>query len=370
MADPVNFDKAALAWNIRWDLTQVTAVAYLGSSRRLAAGNYLGHIYIWDLPEAPGGVAPPPVRRLDGHVNGITALVASPDGRWLMSSSYDRTVRFWDMEAPAKKTDIAQLDDPEKTKKAKAGGQKVDEATPAKVEVHEAVRVLTFKEWVRTMSLSADGKRLLTGDDTGQAMLWEVPEAKEVRKIEAKGWLIAVALSPDAQLAYTCEFAPVYGPFPNAMKLWDLNTGQMKLDLSKEFKGPNNSVLWMGAAAFSGDGKVLALGRAIRNFADPKDGTALLVDANTGKKIRDLNGYHEYAVNQLVFHPAGQHLASCGRDTLAKLWRLEDGKLAKDLGQSRGGQFKDWLYALSFSPDGKWLAGADMAGAVHVWTLG
>lgn len=33
------------------------------------------------------------------------------------------------------------------------------------------------------------------------------------------------------------------------------------------------------------------------------------------------------------------------------------------------GQFKDWICSVSFSADGKWLAGADMAGSVQVWSL-
>ena len=31
-----------------------------------------------------------------------------------------------------------------------------------------------------------------------------MPEAKEIRRLEGKGWLQAVALSPDAALAVTC----------------------------------------------------------------------------------------------------------------------------------------------------------------------
>jgi hypothetical protein len=42
----------------------------------------------------------------------------------------------------------------------------------------------------------------------------------------------------------------------------------------------------------------------------------------------------------------------------------------QELGKGRGGQFKDWLHALTFSADGRWLAAADIAGAVQVWRLG
>ena len=53
------FDKAALAWSLPWDPTWVTAVTFVGSSRRLAAGNYFGQIFLWDLPEKPGAPVRP-----------------------------------------------------------------------------------------------------------------------------------------------------------------------------------------------------------------------------------------------------------------------------------------------------------------------
>jgi hypothetical protein len=48
---------------------------------------------------------------------------------------------------------------------------------------------------------------------------------------------------------------------------------------------------------------------------------------------------------------------------------VADGKLVKELGQPRGGQFKDWIHAVAASPDGRRLAAADMAGQVQVWAL-
>src|SRR5262249_50035000 len=62
----------------------------------------------------------------------------------------------------------------------------------------EEERVLqAHKEWVRCLALSQDGTRLLTGDDHGLAILWAVPEMKEVRRLEVPGWIRAVAWSPD-----------------------------------------------------------------------------------------------------------------------------------------------------------------------------
>ena len=68
-------------------------------------------------------------------------------------------------------------------------------------------------------------------------------------------------------------------------------------------------------------------------------------------------------------HPDGKHLASSGRDTAVRVWDMADGKLVSEVGKGRGGQFKDWVCAISWSADGDWLAAADMAGAVQVWTF-
>jgi WD40 repeat protein len=347
----------------------VTAVAFVGAGRRLAAGNQLGQILLWELPDQPGSPVPNPLRRLDGHTNAVTALTATPDGRWLLSASYDHTVRCWDMQAPPKGSDTVVLNAKPRTGAAgKSGGKPPADPPGVRVELQQADRVLnTHQEWVRGFSLSADGTRLLTGDDRGLAILWEVPAGKELRRLQVRGWLQAVALSADASLAATCEYAPRYSTFANAVQLWDLATGAARFDLSKEFqRSSNSSVLGMAAAAFAPDGKLLALGQG--GEVEGGTGKVFLVDPATGKKLRELPG-HQYGVTGLAFHRDGRHLASCGRDTVVRLWHAADGKLVKELGKPRGGQFKDWTHALSFSADGRWLAAADMAGQVQVWSL-
>ena len=52
--------------------------------------------------------------------------------------------------------------------------------------------------------------------------------------------------------------------------------------------------------------------------------------------------------------------------TLAKVY---EHKVAA-LGAPRGGQFKDWFSALAISPDQQTVAAADIAGMIHVWSLG
>src|SRR5215471_8792319 len=62
-ASAQDLSKASLAWNLPWDADWVTAVTFAGSNK-VAAGNNLGHILVWELPGESGGAAPKPVRRL------------------------------------------------------------------------------------------------------------------------------------------------------------------------------------------------------------------------------------------------------------------------------------------------------------------
>jgi hypothetical protein len=123
----------------------------------------------------------------------------------------------------------------------------------------------------------------------------------------------------------------------------------------------------LSAAAYSPDGKLLALARG--GEVNGLNGKVFLLDAATGKKLRELAPGHLDGATDLAFSPDGKYLASSGRDTVVKLWNTADGKLVRQLGKGRGGQFKDWIHAVSFSADGNWLAAADMAGQVQVWAL-
>src|SRR5262245_31059373 len=366
MAEPINFDKATQPWTLPWDADWVTAVTFLGPTRRLAAGNNLGQILLWDLPEKPGDPVPSPVRSLEGHGNAITRLLSTPDGRWLISASYDHTIRYWDMEAPAAGGTTVVLNARTREDLQKRSASKVPPVIEARVQTQPAARVLdAHREWVMGMALSPDARLLVSGDDGGVVIVWDRESGKELSRWNTRGWVYALAVSPDAKQVVVSERLPLVfdsGRY-DGVKLWDRETGQVQRDLGADFKGQ-----YIDAAAYPPDGQVPALVRG--GEVDGTAGKVILLDPATGKKVRELAPGHQYGVTDLAFHPDGLHLASGGRDKVVKVWNTADGKLVKELGKPRGGQFKDWIHAVSFSADGRWLAAADMAGAVQVWTFG
>ncbi|MEX0702486.1 MAG: WD40 repeat domain-containing protein [Planctomycetales bacterium] len=381
MTQPLDPTKARPAWDVEWQAGWVTACTFLGAPTRLAAGNQDGLILVWDLPqETPASAAPDqplakgeapqpllPVRLLKGHTNVVSALALAADARWLISTSYDHSVRIWDWNASTSGT--------EKVKLFAKRNRTDSEPEPVEVPVLAESLVLEgHTEWIRALSLNADRTRLLTADDCGLVILWSLPDGKELRRLQLPAGAQDIARSPDAALMAASEFNGFVpsrdDPARNhsLVRIRDLSSGEVTHDLSPEIparKGAAQAQKSRGLA-FSPDGKTLAVGRSgwIVEF-----GAIALFDAGTGKKLREMKG-HEQGVSRLGFTPDGKFIVSAGNDTTIKFWDPEDGAEVATLGTPRGGQTKDQIFACDVAPDNSRVCGADMAGLVRVWQLG
>jgi WD40 repeat protein len=100
-----------------------------------------------------------------------------------------------------------------------------------------------------------------------------------------------------------------------------------------------------------------------------RHGPSHLLDAATGKLIRDVSG-HLNGVTEVRFTADGKYELPASRDTCVRICQVADGKEVAVAGTPRGGQSKDWISAFALSPDERALAGADIAGLIQVWELG
>jgi len=358
------FEKAELLREFRWNPDWVTAVSFLGSTRRLFAGNRLGEILEWELPEKlePKEEGPDPVRSYQGHDNAITRLLSTKDGKELYSSSFDHTLRRWDLGTkPEKQAKIVLNAGTIYRQQFKRSGKKEEPVEQTVSVCTKSENLGGHEEWINALVLSRDETLLVSGDDGGKVLIRERPTGKERQSWQVEGWVHALALSPDNKHAVVSERLPLVfdSAKRQAIKLWDVEMGKELKDLTEEYKKH-----YLSALDWSPDGETIAIGKG-----EEADGIIWLLDAKDGKQRKKLDPVHRYGVTDFAFHPDGKHLFSCGRDTMIRIWDFREGKLIKELGKPRGGQFKDWIHAISLNHDGTLLAAADMAGQVNLWRL-
>jgi len=196
-----------------------------------------------------------------------------------------------------------------------------------------------------TAIFSNDGRFILGGTDSG-VKIWDAQTGDTVRILEGtqRGWVRSVSVSPDGRLVAS-------GERTGTVRLWDLSSGKaMPVCSVRKDIGP--------MVAFSPDGRLIASGgQPLSDFIIPGSSreTIVLWDVSSGKLIQEL-GKHKRLVS-LRFSPDGNYLLSCG-DTSVKIWHLRTGKEISNL----GGFKNSGVSVAAFSPTGEtMLLGADNA---------
>lgn len=131
---------------------------------------------------------------LIGHSNDVASVAFTPDGTYILSGSYDQTIRLWD-----------------------------DGQTGA------AVKVLARQDaTVDHLSITPDGSRVLTGASYDQKInnVFTIPSGERMASFSGhQNTVLATAISPDGKTAATG------GGDNQEIYLWDIQTGAIKKHL-------------------------------------------------------------------------------------------------------------------------------------------
>lgn len=391
-----DFSKPKLLWTLPFEGAWPMSLTFAGDDR-IVAGNRDGSLFVWNLPVEPpaeSDAAPVkgeghplwPSRQLTGHSNCVSHVVALRDGSQVVSASYDHSVRIWSLDGEVKEKGEAVLDIDQR--KAEAKKKRNDEPLNrpgVEVEVQAESTVLEgHKDWVMSLGISGDEKRIVSGDGNSHVLVRELESGKTIAKWQGHpwAWAVSAALSADGKTALVSEYRSSRDDFDRpapAFRLWDVETQKSKLDLLQiqfpkmkaEEHSYGSSQVWrkfvargLLGATFSPDGRLVAAGQS----GETGTGQVHLFKTDDGKLLKTIGG-HRYGVTDVKFTADAGHVVSVGRDTNVRITKIDDGKEVAVLGNSRGGQFKDWLSAVALSPNEKYLAATDIAGKVHVWSL-
>jgi WD40 repeat protein/uncharacterized caspase-like protein len=377
--------------------TSVSSLAFSSDSKLLISGEGSKDpsAIIWDVE---AGQAPhPPLR---GHTGAISWVGFTPDGLRVLTASSDKTLRLWNV------ADGALIGQP---MLVHGDGDVVAAISPQDGTIASADASGEIRLWdgktgaqlrsdpfarqvgrIGSLSFSPDGRLLLAtciGGPCGYAQrVFDVASGKElVAYRQHTNTVFASAFSPDGQLVATG------GGNDKEIDIWDPRTGDTKATL----KGTGSSAF---AVAFSADGRRFAWGASLKNNQRPLEMTLRLPSGNEPfgepEQVTSQDGWVRALANVAPWS------LRTGPDGNVDI--LQDGKVqktiarfAKSYGFTPDGETviagfgsgvlaayrRDgtWIgnfvgheadvFALSVSPDGKYLVSGSSDQTVRLWDV-
>ena len=196
----------------------------------LAASDPFNAVHLWNIATSEE------VLRLEAHSLTITSVACSPDDRYILTGSLDRTARLWDRKSGIK------------------------------------IRSFESDSEVDSVAFSPDGRFVVTGHEYKTARLWDLTSGKEIRPFEGHtAPIYSAAFSPDGRFVLT-------GGVDETARLWDPTNGREVRRFESQ-----SAYYWFGA--FSLDARYLITAGVDRMGPSPK---ADIWDIETGKALASL----------------------------------------------------------------------------------
>ena len=267
------------------------------------------------------------VSSLGGHRDAVSDCAISPDGSFIVSASWDGTLKIWEMQgggwewAKKERRILAGHTDKVSACDISPDGDLIVSAsfdgTVALWDRHGAeLQILPHDQPVRDCEISPDGRFVVAATGSRLA-IWDLSlylvnftvqhrfateYATERTKLEGHADAVsACTVSPDASFI-------VSGSWDNTLKIWDVATATERSTLT-------GHIDVVRGCAVSPDGERVA--------SASQDGTIRIWDVPRRTEVAVLEGHSKGAVD-CSFSPKGRNLVSIGGDGSLKVWDLAD----------------------------------------------
>ncbi|MBK8492986.1 MAG: hypothetical protein IPL49_19395 [Saprospirales bacterium] len=377
----------AVLYTISGLQANVSNMDYSSKSGILVAGLENGNVMVWGNIKRN---APTLINSFKAHEDNISDVILMPDEERILTSSWDKTAKLWDLNGNLLKIFLGHKDGlraitmSEQLQMVITGGEdKTMKLWPLTAYEHQSLELNKAGGIDTTVSSVAFvGDKMLVGKYDGIALLYS-KEGKYLREFNHQGMILDVALSPDGNYAATA------GLGFQTIRVWKLkepNAGPIVLS----GKPPATYGI-----AFSPDSKQLLAGL--------RDNTAVLWDIAENKKIQTFEG-HTSTVLKVAFSPKGDKILTASSDGTARLWSINGALITTlrhhtdrvtsvafhpsienvFLTSSWDNTFALWnldtlkqeflghtsdVNKVAFSPDGKMILSASSDQSVRLWTL-
>ena len=279
-----------------------------------ATGNYVRSMF------APGLKTPDGKDVKAAHLSLIESLAFSPDGKTLVSGSFQE-IAIWDPATGELKKKIpgfahnvvALAFSLDGKLLGTAGGEPTVEGEVKVFEVSDWKQIMDLKnghsDTVYGLSFSPDAKLLATGSADKFVKVWEVPSAKFVKSLEGHTHhVLDVGWSADGKL-----IASAGGD--NTVKVWDYEKGEQARTIAAHTKQVT---------------RLLFVGKKMEFVTAGGDNQVKMFNASNGGNVKTFAGASDF-IYAIGVNPEGTFVVSGGEDGIVRVYNGVSGQLVKTL---------------------------------------